>query len=175
MCQPQVGPAYSALASLCVQLLAARDFEALLEVCRSPSSARHRDGLRANRAGITTIAPLVKQIVKELGARAVISDSRLCAGGQNREGLLIRSLLTEPVLPWQGASFVRGSFRSAVCELWKSHPEATRIVILIAGNDLGRAEATEIISAMTQLKTYWSDWGIELLFVDVVPVNWYEH
>ena len=162
--------AYSAIASLSRRPAAAAGIAGLLQSATSTRSPYFSDGVHLNACGLREALPLIKAVLEEVDADACVSDSSLCAGETDRWGEMASRLLPLPTVAWWGASFTGKTFAKAVLQVWKGNRDAKSIAVFIAGNDCkpGNDRAT-VQDALVQLRKYWLEIGVELIYIDVVP------
>jgi len=84
---------------------------------------------------------------------------------------VINSLLKVPVVPAWGKAFLGNKcFKHAVWEAHQRFPNATKIMLVVAGNDLWwNSDPIAIAEEMDGLQHYWRQAGVDLVYINVVP------
>ena len=135
------------------------------------------DGMHLSPLGMHLAVPIVQGLADAFSADCLASDSTLCTVDPetkwaDKNGLIAQAGITVPVVPWWGASFGSWAFGRAAQAAWRKVRHATRIVLIVAGNDLMRptaAHVESVVEEMDSLKTWWAEWGVDLIYIDVVP------
>lgn len=80
-------------------------------------------------------------------------------------------LMDIPFYPAWGKSFASGGFKWALWEALQLYPDAKKVILFCAGNDLSKddPDPKAIAGEMQGLKYYWSQWGVELMIIDIIP------
>ena len=168
-----VGPAYAAMRDWMQQSPASERIAAILEEGSRAGSLHYEDGLHVNAGGIAAIAEHVEALATSLGANGITSDSCLCAGWADWQGDVVRSRVALPCEPRYGASFSAKTFREGMGKLWRKHAIAGTTLVFIAGNDLhASADPCEIVAELKAMKDFWFEWGVDIIYIDVVPEGW---
>ena len=178
----QRGPTFAGMAARCAEGgVAAERVRELLTLAQDPShEVAGGDEMHLNPKGLRRALPWVRQLATKFDADLVVSDSTLCSvdttsGEQDRWGSIARAELGFAVWPAWGHSFGKGTgsaFRSALAAGWRSTNVCARILLLIAGNDLGGWYPPEVVHReMDDLKEEWAYHGIDLVYVEVVPTS----
>ena len=109
---------------------------------------------------------------------AIVSDSALCTigpQGHDWTGQAVQACAKTPIFIQWGAGLVNRRYRRALSAAWKRCPGARRIAVLTAGNDLLTAAPDALLAEARAMRTYWSDWNVELVFLDIVPPAWQDN
>ena len=161
--------------SACVDVPQALLIREALQQCTVKEHPFFSDGVHLNEAGIEYIASAVDEMAVVLDADVVVSDSCLCAvtfSYEDRKGFVLDCLARVAVRPRWGASFLGGTFKQAVYRAWREFRDVRTMLVLIAGNDLRKdTDATELLRVMLPLRDYWQTGGVNLVFVDVMPIQ----
>mmetsp|Transcript_4413 Transcript_4413/g.8876 ORF Transcript_4413/g.8876 Transcript_4413/m.8876 type:complete len:172 (-) Transcript_4413:448-963(-) len=129
------------------------------------------DGMHFNQDGLVAAFADIEEVLKELQADGIVSDSTLCAGRSDRWGELAKKHCSKLATPCWGASFCGGAFGKAIYGMWNHDRKAmNRIIVMVAGNDLHPgASAKDIGDEMDSIRTYWATGDVKIIYVDVVP------
>ena len=172
--------AYAAIACRCVQHKAMDQIKELMEHASNSESPLSGDGKHLSKLGVEALALILDEIAVDLDAELVVSDSATCAvegSSKDRFGHEIAKHASTTIWPHWGASFTTGSFRRAVYQSWRRYRPKTRVLILITGNDVDYDEAdasyiARLESEMDSLREYWSEIGLELIYLDGIAPCW---
>jgi hypothetical protein len=75
-----------------------------------------------------------------------------------------------PRRPGGGHGFYRGGFDEKILKAYYAEIQPKTIGILCAGNAIARYNyAQDFDKTMKQLKDYWTDVGVAIVFIDAVP------
>ena len=155
-----------------------------LDLAEIPNSSAFADGTRLTVEGTQSVIPHVQELVSIFRAELIVSDSMLCTvdrvtGSADRAGLVARTGISVPVRPAWGRGFARDGFRQATWYAWQEFRACTKMLLLVAGNDLDRIRGSsashvhEIIGAMDSLTEEWRNWGVEIVYIDCVPRSYH--
>jgi hypothetical protein len=174
---------YNAMAVHFADCELAEGFKHLLDECGCDRSAYHVDGLHLNTEGLKLAAVFIEHIVREHALDAVVGDSCLCATDKDADGWsgvhmdydgeILSPLVSVPCYPAAGKGFTSsgGGFSEIVKQaFYGAHPRPKVIGLFCAGNDLWQGNcAVAVAKEMYKLQEYWAEWGVSVVYIDVVP------
>jgi len=150
-----------------------------LDACKVEGHPYYSEGTHFNVLGLTQQTPPLQQTLDFYDADAACADSFGAAvfadGYEDRPGQLINELLNVPITVAWGAGFLtrrNNRFRDALYRTWQSNWNAKVIVLFIAGNDIKWWNNPDDLRAeMEDLKDYYRQHSVKLIYVNVVPAS----